>query len=355
MGGRFAMYDQFYGFTGRPFQLTPDPHYYFESSTHRKAMSYLGYGLAQGEGMIVITGEAGVGKTILAEHLLEGIDPAEVRSVNLAVPADGADGFLILAAEKFGLDYQGEDQADLLRGMEIHLRSQKRAGRRTLLIVDDAQYLSLTAMEQLLALANLQRSGQPLVQIFLLGYPAFRERLFDSPSLEALRQRIIAAHHLDAMEADEVEPYIFHRLGKAGWKGNPSFSPDAFVQLYAHSDGVPSKLNGLVTRLLLHGALEEYPRITGEHVERVAQNLGEETTGDAAPASQQDAPSAMIAAAECLALQHRVAKLEARVAEQDEALRRMIDLLIKWVDQQDEDVAAAEMNAARQAVDFVAA
>lgn len=363
MGGRFAMYDQFYGFTGRPFQLIPDPQYYFESGSHRKAMSYLGYGLAQGEGMIVITGETGVGKTILIAHLLETIDPADINAVSMAIPADGADDFLILAAEQFGLKHEGEDQGDLLRGIEIHLRSQLRAGRRTLLIVDDAQHLSLSAMEQLLALSNLRKSGHPLAQIFLLGFPEFRQRLTESPTLDALQQRIIAAHHLDAMEAVEVEPYVFHRLSKAGWNGSPSISPDAFVRLYAHSGGLPSRLNSLFSRLLLHGALEELPRIMGEHVDHVVRELAEQSGAGQSSAAHSAAAGespVMAAAAEHLTLQHRIAKLEARVAEQDDALRRMIDLLITWVDQQDEDSetmaamgSTAMGNGGRKTDDFV--
>ena len=267
------MYDQFYGFTGRPFQLTPDPAFYFESGTHRKAMSYLGYGLAQGEGFIVITGDIGAGKTTLVGHLMNSIDPGRLTAVKLVSTAVSGEALLQLVAEQFGLDWDGLGKAELLRTIEQFLREQARAGRRTLLIVDEGQNLPVDALEELRMLSNFQLGGHSLLQIFLLGQPEFRQTLFQSPSLEQLRQRVIATHHLDPMEPEEVEPYILHRLGKVGWQGNPAFSPDAFELLYDHSDGVPRRLNVLVSRVLLYGAVEQLSRITGAHVRSVVAEM----------------------------------------------------------------------------------
>lgn len=267
------MYDQFYGFTGRPFQLTPDPHFYFESGTHRKAMSYLGYGLAQGEGFIVITGDVGAGKTTLVGHLMNTIDPNRLTAVKLVSTQVEGDDLLRLVAEQFGLDWETESKAELLRSMEQYLREQARAGRRTLLIVDEGQNLAISALEELRMLSNFQLGGHSLLQIFLLGQPEFRQTLFHSPTLEQLRQRVIATHHLDPMEPEEVEPYILHRLGKVGWTGNPSFSPDAFEEIFDYSAGVPRKLNVLVSRLLLYGAVEQMTRITGQQVRAVVAEI----------------------------------------------------------------------------------
>ncbi len=267
------MYDQFYGFTGRPFQLTPDPSFYFESGTHRKAMSYLGYGLAQGEGFIVITGDVGAGKTTLVGHLMNTIDPNRLTAVKLVSTQVEGDDLLRLVAEQFGLDWEGESKAELLRTMEQYLREQARAGRRTLLIVDEGQNLAISALEELRMLSNFQLGGHSLLQIFLLGQPEFRQTLFHSPQLEQLRQRVIATHHLDPMEPEEVEPYILHRLGKVGWTGNPSFSPDAFEEIFDYSEGVPRKLNVLVSRILLFGAVEQQHRITAQHVRDVVAEI----------------------------------------------------------------------------------
>ncbi|WP_231737104.1 XrtA/PEP-CTERM system-associated ATPase, partial [Sphingopyxis sp. HXXIV] len=276
------MYDQFYGFTGRPFQLTPDPAFYFESGTHRKAMSYLGYGLAQGEGFIVITGDVGAGKTTLVGHLMNTIDPNRLTAVKLVSTQVEGDDLLRLVAEQFGLAWEGESKAELLRSMEQYLREQARAGRRTLLIVDEGQNLAISALEELRMLSNFQLGGHSLLQIFLLGQPEFRQTLFHSPQLEQLRQRVIATHHLDPMDPEEVEPYILHRLGKVGWTGNPSFSPDAFEEIFDHSEGVPRKLNVLVSRLLLFGAVEQLNRITGHHVRAVVAEVEADRGIDAA-------------------------------------------------------------------------
>ncbi|QCB54102.1 DUF2075 domain-containing protein [Sphingopyxis sp. PAMC25046] len=401
------MYDQFYGFTGRPFQLTPDPNFYFESGTHRKAMSYLGYGLAQGEGFIVITGDVGAGKTTLVGHLMNTIDPNRLTAVKLVSTQVEGDDLLRLVAEQFGIEWEAQSKAELLRSMEQYLREQARAGKRTLLIVDEGQNLAISALEELRMLSNFQLGGHSLLQIFLLGQPEFRQTLFHSPTLEQLRQRVIATHHLDPMEPEEVEPYILHRLGKVGWTGNPSFSPDAFEEIFDYSEGVPRKLNVLVSRLLLYGAVEQMSRITAQNVRSVVAEIEADRGIDAstlaplpveevvaaaatavaptpapfaapaaanetpewpqraaAPATEGPAPFAVPAepaqvitltppAAEATtpdateiappaapaidpehlaALEAQVASLEARLVEQDEALRRVLDLLIEWVE-----------------------
>jgi putative secretion ATPase (PEP-CTERM system associated) len=267
------MYDQFYGLQGRPFQLTPDPHYYFESATHRKALSYLGYGLAQGEGFIVITGDIGAGKTTLVGHLMETIDPARLTAVKIVSTQVEGDDMLRLAAQSFGLVTDGQAKATILRQIEGYLHAQARAGRRTLLIVDEAQNLPISSVEELRMLSNFQLGGQSLLQIFLLGQPEFRD-LVRSPELEQLRQRVIATHHLEPMMANEIEPYIIHRLGIAGWTGNPAFTPDAFAALYAATGGVPRRLNALVSRVLLLGAIEQLHVIDGEVVGAVVADMG---------------------------------------------------------------------------------
>ncbi len=406
------MYDQFYGFTGRPFQLTPDPHFYFESGTHRKAMSYLGYGLAQGEGFIVITGDVGAGKTTLVGHLMNTIDSGRLTAVKLVSTQVEGDDLLRLVAEQFGIEWEGESKAELLRSMEQYLREQARAGKRTLLIVDEGQNLAISALEELRMLSNFQLGGHSLLQIFLLGQPEFRQTLFHSPTLEQLRQRVIATHHLDPMEPEEVEPYILHRLGKVGWTGNPSFSPDAFEEIFDYSEGVPRKLNVLVSRLLLYGAVEQMNRITAQNVRSVVAEIEadrgldastlaplpvEEVVAAAAAAAaptpapfaapraaneapvewpqRSDGPAPFAVPAEpaevvtltppapaedvlelateateappplapaidpehLAALEAQVASLEARLVEQDEALRRVLDLLIEWVERDPEN------------------
>ena len=270
------MYDQFYGLQGRPFQLTPDPHYYFESATHRKALSYLGYGLAQGEGFIVITGDIGAGKTTLVGHLMQTVDPSRLTAVKIVSTQVEGDDMLRLAAQSFGLETEGFTKAATLQRIESFLHTQARSGRRSLLIVDEGQNLSISAIEELRMLSNFQLGGQSLLQIFLLGQPEFRD-LLKSPELEQLRQRVIATHHLEPMMAREVEPYIQHRLGVAGWTGNPTFTAGAFGALYSATGGVPRRLNALVSRVLLLGAIEGLHEIDADVVAAVVADMGLDT------------------------------------------------------------------------------
>ena len=267
------MYDQFYGLTGRPFQLTPDPQFYFESGTHRKALSYLGYGLAQGEGFIVITGEVGAGKSTLVGHLMQTIDKARLTAATIVTSQLTGNDMVQMAAESFGIHTQGQDKAATLKAIENFLHSEARSGRRCLLIVDEAQNLAIDAIEELRMLSNFQLGSQALLQIFLLGQPEFRDLVQGSAELEQLRQRIIATHHLEPMEADEVEPYIIHRLTRSGWNGRPQLTADAFAVLYSETDGVPRKLNTLMSRVLLMGAVEELNIIDAALVKAVVADM----------------------------------------------------------------------------------
>ncbi len=266
------MYDQFYELKGRPFQLTPDPHFYFESATHRKALSYLGYGLAQGEGFIVITGDIGAGKTTLVGHLMGTIDPSRLTAVKIVSTQVEGDDMLRLAAQSFGVAIDGAPKAQLLQRIEAFLHAQARAGRRSLLIVDEAQNLPVSALEELRMLSNFQLGGQSLLQIFLLGQPEFRD-LLKSPELEQLRQRVIATHHLEPMMANEIEPYIIHRLSVVGWTGNPRFTQDAFAAIYNATGGVPRRVNALASRVLLMGAIDQLSEIDTEVVRAVVTDM----------------------------------------------------------------------------------
>ncbi|QTD56449.1 XrtA/PEP-CTERM system-associated ATPase [Parasphingorhabdus cellanae] len=271
------MYEEFYGLKSRPFQLTPDPHYYFESLTHRKALSYLGYGLAQGEGFIVITGDVGAGKTTLVSHLMATIDRERLTAANVVTTALDSKHIVRFAADHFDIDTDDMDKAQLLSAFEEFLHSEARAGRRCLLIVDESQNLPTGALEELRMLSNFQLGGQALLQIFLLGQPEFRDTLQQSDRLEQLRQRVIAHHHLEPMEAHEIEPYITHRLSKSGWSGRPKITSDVFRLLFSETSGVPRKINTLMSRVLLMGAVEHAELIDQALVGRVLADLkGEE-------------------------------------------------------------------------------
>jgi putative secretion ATPase (PEP-CTERM system associated) len=274
------MFEDFYGLSAKPFQLTPDAAFFYPSGTHRKALSYLGYGLAQGEGFIVITGEVGSGKSTLVAHLVSTVD-TERMTVGQVVTSklDGAE-IVHVVAQSFGLGIEGHDKASALGAIEAFLHDEARAGRRCLLVVDESQNLSVSALEELRMLSNFQLGSHPLLQTLLLGQPEFRGTLQGSPDLEQLRQRVIAQHHLEAIERDEVEPYVLHRLRQVGWNGDPSFDPALFGEIYDATGGIPRRINQVATRLLLLGAVEEKHALDGAMLMTVLDEIGSDSASD---------------------------------------------------------------------------
>ena len=267
------MFNDFYGLTGRPFQLTPDPTFYFESLTHRKALSYLSYGLAQGEGFVVITGEVGAGKSTLVAHLMATIDPARLTAAQIVTSKLDGEELVHVVAQAFGLLVDGHDKASALGAIEAFLHDEARAGRRCLLVVDESQNLELEALEELRMLSNFQLGAHPLLQTLLLGQPEFRNTIQEHPQLEQLRQRVIAAHHLEAMELGEVQPYIEHRLKCVNWTGNPKFDQRVFTELFEASGGVPRRINQICNRLMMLGAVDQRNRIDGAMLSSVLEEL----------------------------------------------------------------------------------
>lgn len=286
------MFEDYYGLTGKPFALTPDPEFYFRSITHRKALSYLGYGLAQGEGFIVITGEIGAGKSTLVAHMMQSLDPAQVTVAQVVTSKLDGEEIVHVAARSFGIAIAGHDKARALSEIEGFLHEEARAGRRCLLVVDEAQNLSVSALEELRMLSNFQLGSHPLLQVLLLGQPEFRTTLQKDPGLEQLRQRVIAAHHLDPMQEIEIEPYVTLRMNKVGWNGNPVFEPEVYAALFAASGGIPRKVNQIANRLLLLGAVEERTVIDGGMVATVVAEMESESAAETAPAFAPPIPPA---------------------------------------------------------------
>jgi general secretion pathway protein A len=325
-----TMYNDHYGLTGRPFQLTPDPRFYFDSATHRKAMAYLGYGLAQGEGFIVVTGEIGSGKTTLVGHLMANVDPARVNAVKIVSTQIEGDDMLRLVAASFGLATENVEKGQLLDRIERFITDRARTGQRTLLIVDESQNLPISSLEELRMLSNFQARDQAMLQIFLLGQPEFRDRLKDSDQLEQLRQRVIASHHLTTMEPSEVGAYIEHRMKLVGWQGMPRFDPAAYAMIYEQTGGMPRRINNLMTRVLLMGALERSPVVDQRLIAAVIADLEKDARNPQASSSLAPAVNAPDGVSPDLSA--RIAILEAQSEEQGHALRRVLSLLVDWVE-----------------------
>ena len=343
------MFDQVYGFEGRPFQLTPDPAFYFESATHRKALSYLGYGLAQGEGFVVITGEVGAGKSTLVSHLMATIDPARLTAACIVTSALDGEAIVHVVAQAFGLPVAGHDKASALGAIEGFLHAEARAGRRCLLIVDEAQNLAIDAVEELRMLSNFQLGSHPLLQTLLLGQPEFRATLLESPQLEQLRQRVIATHHLTAMEPREVQAYVEHRLNCVGWKGNPGFDHRVFAEVHEATGGIPRRINQIVSRLLLLGAVEKRSLIDLDMLHDVLGELDEDGTRNlvcqSEPVAVAEVPVAAVPQGDALDAKAAIALIEAALAGRDsqiDELQHAVLELAANVERQKDAGAAGE-------------
>jgi putative secretion ATPase (PEP-CTERM system associated) len=268
------MYETYYGLSAKPFQLRPDPHFYFGSKGHKRAMAYLEYGLSQGEGFIVITGEVGAGKTTLVRNLFNRLPSDQIVAAHIVNTHLDADDALRMVVAGFGLPTEG-GKAQLLARLEQFLRQIDRQGKRALLVIDEAQNLNAGTVEELRMLSNFQTDSQCLLQTFLLGQPEFRATLH-SPGMQQLRQRVIASYHLGPIDEQETRAYIEHRLATVGWKGTPSFSDDAHAAIFAYSGGIPRKTNTLCDRILLMGYLEELSSFSAADVETVVRDIREE-------------------------------------------------------------------------------
>ena len=268
------MYEAYYNFQAKPFQLSPDPSFLFRSHGHLRAMAYLVYGVNQGEGFIVITGEIGAGKTMLASTLARNMTSRTLVLAQVVSTSLEADDLVRMVAAALDLS-QESSKAVLLNRIEQYLLACHRQGKRVLLMVDEAQNLPERSLEELRMLSNFVCGGKPLLQTFLLGQPEFRKTL-QSPEMEQLRQRVIASCHLGPLDGAETEAYIMHRLQTVGWRDDPSFSKDAFAAIYQYTGGIPRKINVLCDRLLLMGRLDEKHAFTGKEVGEVVNELQQE-------------------------------------------------------------------------------
>jgi general secretion pathway protein A len=319
------MYAEFYGLAARPFQLTPDARFFFESAVHRQAMAYLVYGLHHAEGFIVITGEVGVGKTILVDNLLATIDASSFVTAKIVTSQLGGGDLLHLVAAGFGIAAEGMTKGALLQRISDFVIAQYHDRKRALLIVDEAQNLSFEALEELRMLSNIVVDRTMALQSFLLGQPQFRTALA-SPQLEQLRQRITAAYHLGPLSEVDTRAYIEHRLRRADWKGDPRFAEASFALVHRHTGGVPRRINTLCSRLLLYGFLEQLHTLSESAVEKVAEDLRDELAVVAVrPAAALDGGDETLSK-----IEGRVRALEDKVDKHAGLIRRALEIATRY-------------------------
>jgi putative secretion ATPase (PEP-CTERM system associated) len=339
------MYEEFYRLSGKPFQLSPDARFFFNSTGHNRAMAYLRYGLRQGEGFIVITGGIGTGKTMLVSNLFNEMQDDDVVAAQLVSTQIDEFEVLRMINAAFGLAHDGLSKAALLRNLEAFFRARRAEGRRVLLVVDEAQNLPHRTIEELRMLSNYQQNGKALLQSFLLGQPELKQTL-QKPGMEQVRQRIIAGYHLRPLDRQELQAYVEHRLAIVAWNNDPAIDDSAFDRMFEATGGVPRRVNNLCDRLLLFGALEEIHALKADHVRAVAEEMAEEVGeySDTASDLALDLPPDIRPAVASDDMASRVARLEQEVHSLRQSLtktRRLVKkaILLQMEDEDDDDNA----------------
>ena len=266
------MFESHFGLRTAPFQLSPDPRFFFESRGHSQALAYLKFGVHQQEGFIVVTGDIGAGKTTIVRTLLQSLDPDKVVAAQVVNTQLNENELLSAICNAFGVPARGHSKAQLLSTLEAFFTAVAAGGRRALLVVDEAQNLGKREVEELRMLSNFQLGNHALLQSFLVGQPELRAML-SSPSMEQLRQRVIASCHLGPLSVAETQSYIEHRLRFAGYVGEPIFDASALKAIYSATAGIPRRINLLASRVLLAASLEQQHHVDALQVDAVAKAL----------------------------------------------------------------------------------
>jgi type II secretory pathway predicted ATPase ExeA len=269
------MYEAFYKLSSDPFRLLPDPEICFPHRSCSKAWAYLRYALKRGEGIVVVTGPPGSGKTTLAERLLNELNPAKTVSVRLIANDLNPTDLLRKLAYSFGLPAEGMDRAMLAHRIERYLIELEHGNRQALVLIDEAQTLSHQSLEAMRLLTDLQSRSRPVLQLFLLGQEGL-EDVMCAPGMVQFQQRVIASCRLEMMDLAETKAYIEYRLAFAEWQGDPSINGPAVMAVYRFSQGLPRHVNKICSRLLLHGCTEEKHSLKQRDVLTVVQDLREE-------------------------------------------------------------------------------
>jgi general secretion pathway protein A len=265
------MYTEFYGLREKPFSLAPDPRYLFLSASHREALAHLLYGIEEGEGFIEVIGQVGTGKTTLCRTLLDRIG-ADTEIAYIFNPSPSEVELLAAINREFGLPAAMRTRTDLLEALNHFLVEKNAAGRRVLLVIDEAQNLDPAVLEQVRLLSNLETDRAKLLQIVLIGQPELEENLSRS-DLRQLRQRITVRWALRPLSRTEIGEYLDHRLGVAGLSNQKLFTPSAVRALTRASRGIPRIVNALADRALLAGYTEGRRQIDGRLIRRAAREL----------------------------------------------------------------------------------
>lgn len=265
------MYRQFFGLKEKPFNVTSDPNFLYLSRVHKEAFAHLIYGIKERKGFLEITGEIGAGKTTLCRALLNQLD-INTKSAfifNSTLPEMQLFSTIL---EDFGITSERKTKAAMLRQFNNFLLEELSKNNNVILIIDEAQNLKPSILEELRILSNLETEKEKLFQMILVGQPQLKEKL-NSPSLKQLRQRIGVRFHITALSKDEVGDYIYHRLKVAGSTGEIRFSDDALEVIYKYSGGIPRLINMVCDKALLSAYVIETKYIDFTIIEKSIQEI----------------------------------------------------------------------------------
>jgi general secretion pathway protein A len=265
------VYLEYYGLTEPPFDITPNPRFLFFSAKHREAFNHLMYGIRERKGFVQLTGEVGCGKTTLCRSLLSQLGE-NYETALILNPVLNADQLMKAIAMEFGLNVSGLDRLETVASLNEYLLGMAEQGKDPVLIIDEAQDMTIDLLEQVRLLSNLETYDRKLLQIVLMGQPELRERL-DAHELRQLRQRITVRYHLPALTWQEVALYIQHRLEVAGAKGAPYFTSPAVWRIFQYSGGIPRLINAVCDKCCLAGMVAQSDRIDFRMVGRAIREL----------------------------------------------------------------------------------
>lgn len=265
------MYESFYKLTDRPFNLTPDPRFFFLSASHKEALANLLYGVRERKGFVLLTGEVGTGKTTLIHTLLGRLEEDTKTALIFNTRLGPKDFFQYMFAE-FGIPFTSNSKSESLLKLNNFLIDRLRKDKNTVLIVDEAQNLTPTILEEIRLLSNLETPTEKLIQILLVGQPELSDKL-SMPELRQFRQRISVRFEIQPMTREETRAYVFDRLRIAGNPHDKIFDEDCFALIYSISGGFPRLINIICDSALLAGFARGAKTLNAELVKESIQYL----------------------------------------------------------------------------------
>src|SRR3989338_6188655 len=270
------MYEQFYGFKEKPFNMTPDSKFFYASPKHEEALNCVLLAVSQRSGFVVITGEIGSGKTTVCRAFINKLDASTKVALILNTHL-GKKELLTTILEDLGIEYRSTSKTHLMSALNKYLTKQAADDSNVVVIIDEAQNLTPSVLEEIRMLSNFETEKEKLMQIVLMGQPELRKKLL-LPNLEQFRQRVVLYYHLGPLTKEEAAGYIRYRLIKAGNEDADIFTPDAVDEIYKYSKGIPRLINLVCNDTLINGVLYETKKITRplvkEAVKELAKGIG---------------------------------------------------------------------------------